>query len=76
MSKIAEELKEKLAALSSEDRAELAFFLIHSLDGADDPDWESAWRAELKKRSQEIENGTEQGEPADKVFAELREKYS
>ncbi len=33
-------------------------------------------RAELTRRMDEIETGKAFGEPADKVFVELREKYS
>jgi putative addiction module component (TIGR02574 family) len=59
-----------------QDRAELAYFLIHSLDEDVDDDAEIAWDAELERRMQEITNGTASGEPSSNVFAELREKYS
>jgi putative addiction module component (TIGR02574 family) len=75
MSKTAERLKSELSQLSPKDRAELAHFLLHSLDEAN-PATEAAWDAELAERIQEIRNGQAIGEPAEKVFAELREKYS
>jgi putative addiction module component (TIGR02574 family) len=75
MSEIAERLKSELSQLLPKERAELAHFLLHSLDEVD-PDAEAAWDAELAKRIQEIQSGQAIGEPAEKVFAELREKYS
>jgi putative addiction module component (TIGR02574 family) len=74
-----EELKAELAELTEPERAELAHFLLNSLDGADDgddADVEAAWDAELARRADEIQRGTVVGKPADQVFAELREKYA
>lgn len=76
MSKGAEKLKEELGRLSARDRAELAQFLIHSLDADVDADAEDAWDAELARRAKDIQAGKAVGEPVDKVMAELREKYS
>ena len=76
MTEIAERLKPELAQLSARDRAALAYFLIHSLDEDEDPDAEAAWDVELARRGEEIRSGKAVGEPAAKVFAELREKYS
>jgi putative addiction module component (TIGR02574 family) len=76
MTETAANLKSMLAELSTEDRAALAHFLIHSLDEEMDPDAEAAWDVELARRAAEIKSGTAQGEPADKVFAALRRKYS
>jgi putative addiction module component (TIGR02574 family) len=59
-----------------QERAELANFLIHSLDAAWDAETEAAWDAELARRGAEIISGTAKGEPALEVFAKLREKYS
>lgn len=76
MTETAEKLKTKLSRLSPKERAELAHFLIQSLDDEVDADAETAWDAELARRGKEIRRGKAVGEPADKVFAELREKYS
>jgi putative addiction module component (TIGR02574 family) len=70
-----EELKPRLSKLSARERAELARFLILSLDEEIDDDAEAAWDAELDRRLAEIESGRAMGEPADTVFKELREKY-
>ncbi len=47
MTETAEKLKIELSQLSIAERAELASFLIHSLDEESDYDVESAWDVEL-----------------------------
>jgi putative addiction module component (TIGR02574 family) len=76
MTETAQKLKSELSQLSAPDRAELAQFLIRSLDDEADPDAEAAWDAELARRAGEIQRGEAVGEPADEVFARLRVKYS
>ena len=76
MTKTAETLKIELAQLSVQDRAELAYFLIHSLDEGVDDNVLDAWDRELTQRLAEIYAGTAKGEPSDKVLLELRDKYS
>lgn len=75
MTDAAEKLKSSLAGLPIADRAELAHFLIGSLDDEADADAEAAWDTELERRRQEILSGQAGGVPAEQVFAELREKY-
>jgi putative addiction module component (TIGR02574 family) len=72
----AERLKSELSELTPEDRAELARFLVQSLDEEQEQDVEAAWDEELKRRAAEIEDGRVAGEPAEKVVRELRAKYS
>lgn len=76
MTEAAEKLISQLSQLSTKERAEVAHFLIHSLDEEVDAGAEATWDAELGRRMEEIRSGKALGEPADKVFAELREKYS
>ena len=76
MTATAEKIKSQLLILSPKERAELAHFLIVSLDSQADKDAESAWDAELERRAEQIRIGVAKGEPAEKVFAELRAKYS
>jgi putative addiction module component (TIGR02574 family) len=71
----AERLKTQLSQLSAQERAELASFLISSLDEDTDADAEAAWDAELARRTEEIRSGKAAGEQADKVLAELRKTY-
>jgi putative addiction module component (TIGR02574 family) len=76
MSQSTEQLKAELSRLTPDERAELAQFLIHTLDQGEDADAETAWDEELARRAEEIVNGKVEGIPADQVFRELREKYS
>jgi putative addiction module component (TIGR02574 family) len=75
MSLTLESLKSQLGALPSRDRAELAQFLIDSLESGSDADTEAAWEAELAHRVADIRAGRVDGKPADQVFAELRERF-
>jgi Putative addiction module component len=47
MTETSEKLKLEFSHLSTQERAEIASFLIHSLDENVDQDIESAWDAEL-----------------------------
>lgn len=76
MSDTLESLKSQLDVLPSRDRAELARFLINSLEPGVDDDVEAAWEVELSRRVAEIRSGRVVGKPADQVFAELRERTS
>lgn len=50
MTKTAETLKQELSQLSKQDRAEIAYFLIHSLDEDGDDNITEAWDEELSQR--------------------------
>ena len=76
MSELAEKLKSDLSRLPVQERAELAYFLIHSLDQGEDPDAEAAWDTELANREQKIRSGVDVGEATETVLADLRKKYS
>lgn len=76
MTATAEQLKEDLGRLSQPERAELARFLVESLDEGRDLDAESAWDVELAQREQEIRTGQAVGEPATQVLAALRKQYT
>lgn len=76
MSAAGERIRTELSNLSEADRAELAQFLIASLDEGADGDAEAAWDAELERRAEEIRHGQASGESAGKVFSELRAKHS
>lgn len=76
MTEAVERLKAELGTLTSEERADIAHFLIHTLEQEEDGDVEAAWDAELARRAAEIEEGRVTGKPAEQVFAELRKKYS
>ncbi len=75
MTDTASRLKAELLNLATEDRAELAYVLIRSLEEEPETGVRVAWEAELERRWQEMESGRVAGVPADEVFAELRKKY-
>lgn len=75
-----EQLKTTLAGLPTADRAELAHYLLVSLDEQADSDAPQAsdmaeWRAELDRRVAEIHSGKAVGIPLETVVAELREHF-
>jgi putative addiction module component (TIGR02574 family) len=76
MSEHAERFKAELTTLSLDDRAEIAEFLIDSLDREMPQDKDPALDAELRRRLAEIESGQAKGKPAEQVFAELRARFS
>jgi putative addiction module component (TIGR02574 family) len=76
MSATAERIQNELASLNDSERAQLAHYLIKSLTHGVDQDAETAWDAELARRAEEIKSGQATGEPAEKVFSELRAKHS
>ena len=78
MTELAEKIRSEMMSLSPQDRAELAYLLLQSLegDGESEPEVERAWDAELARRAEEIRSGKVVGKPAAQVFAELREKRS
>jgi putative addiction module component (TIGR02574 family) len=71
MSAVLDELKTTVSGLSHSERAELARFLLHSLEtpdeGADDE-----WRALAESRMAEVRAGSVVGIPAEKVMESLR----
>lgn len=75
MTETAEKLKTDLAALPADDRAELAYFLLRSLDEEADPDAEAVLDDVLRRRAEEIRSGKVVGAPLEEVLQELRERY-
>jgi len=76
MSTLAESLKVQLERLPLQDRAELAYFLIDSLDEDIEAEVETSWSRELACRADDIRSGRAVGEPAASVFARLRSRSS
>jgi putative addiction module component (TIGR02574 family) len=76
MTEAAERLKTELAQLPPTDRAELAHFLLHTLDDESEGDVDAAWEAELQRRWAEVQSGQAVEKPADQVLDRLRQKYS
>ena len=66
------EIEEKIRTLSQSEKAALIRRLIGELDGPPDPDIESAWIAEAKRRHQELLEGRVKGIPGEQIFANIR----
>ena len=76
MTETMEQLKVQLERLPSQERAELAHFLLSSLEQEADADADAAWEVELARRVTDIQSGKVVGTPAAQVFAELRAQFS
>ena len=74
MTEAVEQLKSRAIDLSAPERADLAYFLLSSLE-PEEEGAEEAWRAEVARRVAEIRGGSAVGRPVDEVLAELRERY-
>ncbi len=74
MMEAVEHLKSQASILSVPERAELAYFLLSSLEPEEDGAQE-AWRSEIARRVAEIRGGSAVGRPAGDVLAKLRERY-
>jgi putative addiction module component (TIGR02574 family) len=74
MTEAVEQLKSQAITLSAAERADLAYFLLTSLE-PEEEGVEDAWRKEIARRASEIRSGQAVGRPIDEVLAELRERY-
>ena len=68
------QLKSQLEHLSAKDKAELACFLLGSME-PEDEGVAAAWDVEIARRVDEIRSGRASGTPAEEVFAELRQEF-
>ena len=73
MSTAIEHWKAQLATLSEGERAELALFLLSTLE-PDDEGAEAAWDAEASRRVGDIRSGNASGRPLAEFLADLRER--
>lgn len=71
----AERIRNEAAALSSEERAELAHFLLQSLDPTENSEFQAEWDEELERRADEIRSGLVAGIPAEQAFEQLRSRF-
>ena len=76
MTETIEQLKVQLERLPSRERAELAHFLLCSLEQEAEADVDAAGEAELARRVADIQSGKVVGIPAAQVFDELRAQFS
>ena len=74
MTQTVERLKAEVGILSGPERAELAYFLLTSLE-PEEEGIDAAWRSEIARRVTEIRGGTAKGRPVEEVLAELRVRH-
>jgi hypothetical protein len=77
MSNAARKIVADAVSLPEPERAEVVAEILASFDGEPDPDWESAWRAELQRRSKRADEGApmrEWSEVRSRIEARLRKK--
>lgn len=70
------DLEQKASQLSDDERAQLALFLLESLEPTEDGEVEEAWRIEAESRLSEIERGEAGLVPAEEVFENLRHRLA
>ncbi|MGH7172449.1 MAG: addiction module protein [Gemmataceae bacterium] len=68
-----EEWKTALITLPAQQRAELAHYLLHTLDAAE-PDAAAEWLALAQRRMDDVRAGKAVGIPAEQVLESLRER--
>ena len=73
MSEVVTQILTHMPHLSQQERAELAYAFLCSLEPEEEGAAE-AWDAELSRRMAEIRTGQASGKPAAQLFAELRRK--
>lgn len=73
---VAAALKQQLLDLPLQDRAELAQYLIESLQGPEVEVSTEPWAVELQRRVDTIRQHVANGEPAQAVMDRLRRKHS
>jgi putative addiction module component (TIGR02574 family) len=74
MNSLLEQLKASASNLPAGERAELADYLLDSLEPIEEGAID-AWRAELTRRIDEIRSRKVVGRPLEDVLARLRERY-
>jgi putative addiction module component (TIGR02574 family) len=74
MNPTVEHWKSQLAILPPEERAELADYLLSSLDDEHEA-IEAAWEEEASRRVAEIRSGKVVGRPAEELLDQLRRLY-
>ncbi len=76
MSRTFTDVWKEAAELSDEDRAALAGLLIESLEGEPDPGVEAAWAAEIERRVAELDAGTVESIPWERVRQRLLDRLN
>lgn len=74
MTQRASEVLRQALALSTDERADLVFELIASVDGGQDEDAETAWIHEIERRAEQARTGATKGEEWGAVRARVERR--
>lgn len=70
------EIEQQDVRLSDQERAQLAAFLLRSLEAVDHGDIEEDWRIEAEARLAQVQRGEARLIPGDEVFANIRRQQT
>ncbi|MFL6200575.1 MAG: addiction module protein [Thermoanaerobaculia bacterium] len=70
------DLNREAKKLSTNERIELAYSLLESIDDQEDPEHERLWIEEIERRCREIDEGKVELIPGEQVLAEIRAKLA
>jgi putative addiction module component (TIGR02574 family) len=76
MSRPLAQITEEALALPSESRAFLAKKLLETLDFEQDFPISESWRAEIRKRCDDLDNGAVETIPAETVLSDIRKSLA
>lgn len=76
MTQAVADILRQAAALTAEERAEVAFSLLDLPDEPEDEGAAEAWNAELERRRVRILSGEATGRPAFEVLEEIRRRWA
>lgn len=74
MARAIKDIEEEIRGLPPQAQERLLHVLLEELDGPPDADAESAWLAEIDRRSRELDEGLAEAKPAEDVFARLSDR--
>lgn len=69
------EIEKDAFRLPPHERAQLAEYLLHSLDEEEDPEAEKLWIKEAERPYQQYKKGKVKTKPSDLVFKEARSQF-
>jgi putative addiction module component (TIGR02574 family) len=76
MARAVSEIEQEIRALSDTEKERLLRALLEELDGPPEPGVEQAWLDEIRRRGHELDAGLVDPIAADRVFADIRAKFS
>jgi len=75
MSTVAKKILDEILLLPADARVSLVEHILTSLNLPTQPEIDKLWAKEAERRIDELDTGTVQPIPGEKVFADIRKKY-